>query len=141
MFTLPSDVLHGQTSGLVVRTLADLYGEEAAQETESTEWIRLASKQGDGSCSAGDNRIRWRPAERDALDAEKIRAFCLTNVSRTAKAQLLSHRRERFQVVIIHAPITPDSCIVRPDARSAHRPRTCFNDPINGEQTAETDDN
>jgi len=29
--------------GLVVRTLADVYGEDAAQETQDTEWIRLAA--------------------------------------------------------------------------------------------------
>lgn len=35
-----------RSAGLTVRTLADVYGEEAAQETEDTEWIRLAAERG-----------------------------------------------------------------------------------------------
>jgi hypothetical protein len=69
-----------QSAGLVVRTLADVYGEEAAQETEDTEWIRLASEQ-DWIVLCRDDRIRRRPAERDALIEGRVRVFCLTNAN------------------------------------------------------------
>ena len=66
--------------GLVVRTLADVYGEEAAQETQDTEWIRLAARE-DWIVLCKDDRIRRRPAERDALIEGKVRVFCLTNAN------------------------------------------------------------
>lgn len=69
-----------RSAGLVVRTLADVYGEEAAQETEDTEWIKLASERG-WIVLCKDDRIRRRPAERDALIEGSVRVFCLTNAN------------------------------------------------------------
>ena len=66
--------------GLMVRTLADVYGEEAAQETEDVEWISLAAERA-WVVLCKDDRIRRRPAERDALTRGKVRAFCLTNAN------------------------------------------------------------
>jgi hypothetical protein len=66
--------------GLTVHTLADVYGEEAAQETEDVEWIRLAAQRG-WIVLCKDDRIRRRPAERDALTEGNVRAFCLTNAN------------------------------------------------------------
>jgi hypothetical protein len=68
------------SAGLTVRTLADVYGEEAAQETEDTEWIRLAAAR-DWVVLCKDDRIRRRPAERDALIQGQVRVFCLTNAN------------------------------------------------------------
>jgi uncharacterized protein with PIN domain len=69
-----------RSAGLVVRTLADIYGEEAAQEIEDTEWIKLAAQR-DWIVLCKDDRIRRRPAERDALVTGKVRVFCLTNAN------------------------------------------------------------
>lgn len=69
-----------RSAGLTVRTLADVYGEEAAQETEDTEWIKLAADR-DWIVLCKDDRIRRRPAERDALTHGKVRVFCLTNAN------------------------------------------------------------
>jgi hypothetical protein len=66
--------------GLTVFTLADVYGEQVAQETEDTEWIRLASERG-WIVLCKDDRIRRRPAERDALIQGNVQVFCLTNAN------------------------------------------------------------
>lgn len=66
--------------GSTVHTLADVYGEEAAQETQDVEWIRLAAQRG-WIVLCKDDRIRRRPAERDALTEGNVRAFCLTNAN------------------------------------------------------------
>jgi hypothetical protein len=66
--------------GLTVHTLADVYGEAAAQRTEDVEWIRLAAQR-DWVVLCKDDRIRRRPAERDALMKGMVRAFCLTNAN------------------------------------------------------------
>jgi hypothetical protein len=67
-------------AGLTVRTLADIYGEEAAQETEDVEWIRRAAEE-DWIVLCKDDRIRRRPAERQALTEGNIRVFCLMNAN------------------------------------------------------------
>jgi hypothetical protein len=46
-----------RSAGLTVRTLADVYGEEAAQETEDTAWIKLAADR-DWIVLCKDDRIR-----------------------------------------------------------------------------------
>jgi uncharacterized protein with PIN domain len=63
-----------RSAGLTVRTLADVYGEEAAQATEDTAWIKLAADR-DWIVLCKDDRIRRRPAERDALTDGKVRVF------------------------------------------------------------------
>src|ERR1022692_2673783 len=67
-------------AGLIVRTLADVYGELAAQDVEDREWISLAA-QNDWVVLCKDDQIRRRPAERDALIDGQVRAFCLTNAN------------------------------------------------------------
>lgn len=67
-------------AGLTVRTLADVYGEAAAQETEDVEWIRLAAERG-WVILCKDDHIRRRPAERDALIEGCVRVFCLMNAN------------------------------------------------------------
>ncbi len=66
--------------GLVVHTLADIYGEKAAQETEDIVWLALAAERG-YAVILKDDRIRRRPAELAAVDAGKLRVFCLTNAN------------------------------------------------------------
>src|ERR1022692_3311469 len=62
-------------AGLIVRTLADVYGEVAAQDVEDRDWIALAA-QNDWVVLCKDDRIRRRRAERDALIEGRVRAFC-----------------------------------------------------------------
>ena len=84
--------------GLTVYTLADVYGERAAQETEDVEWIRLAAR-GDWVVLCKDDRIRRRPAERDALMKGMVRAFCrLTsaNLSFADQAAYFTANRRRI---------------------------------------------
>jgi PIN like domain len=63
---------------LTVWTLADIYGEQGAQEVADQEWIALAGERGWAYLSK-DDRIRRRPAELQALIDGQVRAFCLTN--------------------------------------------------------------
>jgi PIN like domain len=84
--------------GLTVHTLADIYGEEAAQETEDTEWIRLASQRG-WIVLCKDDRIRRRPAERDALIQGKVRVFCLTNANLGFAEQAVYFMANRHRII------------------------------------------
>jgi hypothetical protein len=56
-----------RSAGLIVHTLADFYGEEVAQQTQDTEWTKLAAARG-WIVFCKDQRIRRRPAERDSAD-------------------------------------------------------------------------
>jgi hypothetical protein len=84
--------------GLTVRTLADIYGEEVAQETEDTKWIRLAAER-DWVVLCKDDHIRTRPAERDALTDGKVRAFCLTNAGLGFTEQAAYFVDNRFRII------------------------------------------
>lgn len=87
-----------RTAGLTVRTLADVYGEEAAQETEDTDWIKLAADR-DWIVLCKDDRIRRRPAERDALTEGKVRVFCLTNANLGFAEQAAYFVTNRFRII------------------------------------------
>lgn len=64
--------------GLVVHTMASVYGEERAQRLSDEEWLLDAGRHG-WVVLMKDDAIRRRPAERDALQQAGVRAFCLTN--------------------------------------------------------------
>jgi PIN like domain len=92
--------------GLTVHTLAEVYGEEAAQETEDVDWIRLAAERG-WVVLCKDDRIRRRPAERNALMEGKVRAFCLTNANLgfdDQAAYFMSNRHRILQAVRKRGP-------------------------------------
>jgi hypothetical protein len=72
--------------GLVVRTLADIYGAAEAQEISDVEWIALAGKR-DWVVLTKDGRIRLREAERLALEQARVRAFCLVRQDLTFAEQ------------------------------------------------------
>lgn len=63
--------------GLVVYTLADVYGERRAQEIADREWIERAGQE-NWVVLTKDDRIRYRRVERDAFVAANLRVFCLT---------------------------------------------------------------
>jgi len=73
-------------AGLIVRTLADVYGEQTAQETDDATWLALAGERG-WVVLCKDDRIRRRPAELQALTYGKVRLFCLTNAQLTFAEQ------------------------------------------------------
>lgn len=84
--------------GLTVHTLADIYGEETAQETEDVEWIRLAAQRG-WVVLCKDDRICRRPAERDAMMEGRVRAFCLTNANLSFDAQAAYFTANRHRIL------------------------------------------
>lgn len=61
--------------GLVVHTMASVYGEEVAQRLADDRWLRDAGAKG-WIVLMKDDAIRRRPAERDALVEAGVRAFC-----------------------------------------------------------------
>lgn len=75
--------------GLAVHTLASVYGEERAQEVTDETWIELAGQR-DWVVLTKDDRIRRRPAEREAFVRAGLRVFCLTQ--RHLKAEEQTHR-------------------------------------------------
>jgi len=64
-------------AGLRLHTLAEVYGVPADQDVADTAWLQLAGQRG-WPVLMKDERIRYRPAERAALIAHQVQAFCLT---------------------------------------------------------------
>ena len=92
---LPAEL---RQAGLVVHTLAEVYGEQAAQETPDTEWIALAAQRG-WVVLTKDDHIRRRPAERQAIEHGKVRVFCLTNAGLTFAEQASYFVTNRFRII------------------------------------------
>jgi PIN like domain len=76
--------------GVIVHTMASVYGEKAAQGLADEQWLADAGAK-DWIVLMKDDAIRRRPAERDALADAAVRAFCLTNANLRA-----SEQSERF---------------------------------------------
>lgn len=72
------DALRG--AGAAVHVMAEVYGERMGQGLPDTEWLRDAGDQG-WVVLMKDDRIRYRPAELEALTTAGVRAFCLTNAN------------------------------------------------------------
>lgn len=66
--------------GVVVRTMAEVYGERIGQGLTDETWLADAGRN-DWVVLMKDDRIRYRPTEREALVAHGVRAFCLTNAN------------------------------------------------------------
>ena len=66
--------------------MASVYGERVAQELDDERWLADAGAHS-WVVLMKDDAIRRRPAERDALAAAEVRAFCLTNAQLRAKEQ------------------------------------------------------
>ena len=64
--------------GLVVHTMASVYGERIGQGLKDETWLRDVGERG-WVVLMKDDAIRRRPLERDALIAGGVRAFCLAN--------------------------------------------------------------
>lgn len=87
-----------RAAGLRVRSMADVYGEEAAQLLADEIWLRDAGEM-DWVVLTKDDAIRRRPAERDALTEAEVRVFCLTNRNMRAVAQTERFVANRHRIV------------------------------------------
>ena len=67
-------------AGAVVHVMAEVYGERVGQGLADEEWLRDAGEHG-WVVLMKDARIRYRPAELQALADHGVRAFCLTNAN------------------------------------------------------------
>lgn len=78
-------------AGLRLHTLVEVYGVPADQDVADTAWLQLAGQRG-WPVLMKDERIRYRPAERAALVAHRVQAFCLTggNLRAAVMADLYS---------------------------------------------------
>jgi hypothetical protein len=65
-----------RAAGLTVRTLVDVYGTPQDEKVPDSEWLQLAGEH-EWPVLMKDTRIRYRPAERAAVLAYGVRAFCL----------------------------------------------------------------
>lgn len=87
-----------RAAGLRVRSMADVYGEEAAQLLADEVWLRDAGEN-NWVVLTKDDAIRRRPAERDALIEAEARVFCLTNRNMRAAAQTERFVANRHRIV------------------------------------------
>ena len=78
-----------RAAGLDLRTLAEVYGVPADEDVSDVEWLTRAGHEG-WPVLMKDERIRYRPAERDAVLAAGVQAFCLVkgNLRAAAMAEL-----------------------------------------------------
>lgn len=60
--------------------MAEVYGEEVGQSLADETWLADAGRRG-WIVLMKDDRIRYRPAELEALIGHGVRAFCLTNAN------------------------------------------------------------
>jgi hypothetical protein len=83
--------------GLVVHTMAGVYGERIGQGLKDEVWLRDVGERG-WVVLMKDDAIRRRPAEREALIAGGVRAFCLANAQLRGEeqAQRLVDNRHRI---------------------------------------------
>jgi hypothetical protein len=66
--------------GLRLRTLSEVYGIPADEDVADVDWLELAGTRG-WAVLMKDERIRYRPAERQALVSHQVMAFCLNSAN------------------------------------------------------------
>ena len=66
-----------RAEGLRLVTLSEHYGVPRDEGVLDVEWLELAGER-EWIVLLKDERIRYRPAEREALVKHRVRAFCLT---------------------------------------------------------------
>ena len=85
-------------AGLIARTLAEVYGDQTAQETDDATWLALAGERG-WVVLCKDDHIRRRPAELQALTDGNVRLFCLTNAQLTFADQAEWFLANRYRII------------------------------------------
>ena len=73
-----------RADGWSLVTLAEHYGIPQDEDVDDVEWLELAGQTG-WPVLMKDEKIRYRPAERAAVVAHGVRAFCLTSGNLTAQ--------------------------------------------------------
>lgn len=68
--------------------MAEVYGEELGQGLADETWLADAGREG-WLVLMKDDRIRYRPAELNALIENGVRAFCLTNANLRGERSIL----------------------------------------------------
>lgn len=66
-----------RAAGLRLHTLVDVYDSPDDEYVQDSDWLRLAGQRG-WPVLMKDQRIRYRPAERAAVIADGVQAFCLS---------------------------------------------------------------
>jgi hypothetical protein len=70
-------------AGLRLVTLAEHYGIPADETIADEEWLQLAGKQ-KWVVLMKDTRIRYNPAEREAVKGHRVQCFCLSSQNLSA---------------------------------------------------------
>ena len=81
-----------RAQGLIARTMAEVSGEKIGQGLDDETWLADVGRR-DWIVLMKDAKVRYRPAELQALQEHRVRAFCLTNANLRAAEQT-----ERFVV-------------------------------------------
>lgn len=102
-----------RAGGVDLVTLAEHYGMPADETVEDTTWIVDSARRG-WVAFMKDERIRRRPAEREALHRSAARCFCMANGNLKSAAMA-----ERY---LANLPAIVRAC-ARPGAVSLRRPR------------------
>jgi len=78
-----------RAAGFELQTLAEVYGIPQDETVADVDWLALAGGRG-WPVLMKDDRIRYRPSERNALIEHRVQAFCLTggNLRAAARADL-----------------------------------------------------
>jgi hypothetical protein len=84
--------------GLVVHTVASVYGERTGQGLKDGTWLRDVGRRG-LVVLMKDDAIRRRPLEREALVESGVRAFCLTNAQLTGEEQARRFVENRHRIL------------------------------------------
>lgn len=84
--------------GLAVYTMAEVYGERFGQGLKDETWLRDVGERG-WVVLMKDDAIRRRPAEREALIAGGVRAFCLTNAQLRGEEQARRLVQNRHRIL------------------------------------------
>jgi hypothetical protein len=87
-----------RAKGLIVHSMADVYGEERAQRLNDEVWLRDAGER-DWVVLTKDDAIRRRPAERDALTEAAVRVFCLTTAQLRSAQQIERFIENRHRIL------------------------------------------
>lgn len=87
-----------RAAGARLVTLAEVYGIPADELVTDVEWLERSGRE-DWAVLMKDDRIRYRPAEREALIAAGVVAFCLAggNMRAAEMADLLVSRLPQMQ--------------------------------------------
>jgi hypothetical protein len=84
--------------GLVIHTMASVYGEQIGQGLMDETWLREVGQRG-WVVLMKDDAIRRRPLERDALIAGGVRAFCLANAQLRGEQMARRFVENRFRII------------------------------------------